>query len=85
MLHQTQNLSTSNDQQKYPHLANNQLSSIRPDTSDNLHLERGKMTRTRMLFLIALSIVSVAFAVPTPAHAQPGYGQQRITCSSNNG
>ncbi|HEX3372714.1 MAG TPA: DUF3011 domain-containing protein [Edaphobacter sp.] len=43
------------------------------------------MTRTRMLFLIALSIVSIAFAVPTAAHAQPGYGQQRITCSSNNG
>jgi len=43
------------------------------------------MTRTRMLFLIALSIVSIAFAVPTAALAQPGYGQQRITCSSNNG
>jgi hypothetical protein len=60
------------------------LSSIGFDTSDNLHLERGKMTRTRKLFLIALSIVSAALAVPTPAHAQPGYGA-RVTCSSNNG
>jgi CxxC motif-containing protein len=37
-----------------------------------------------MLFLIALSIISIAFAVPTAAHAQPGYGA-RVTCSSNNG
>jgi CxxC motif-containing protein len=43
------------------------------------------MTRTRKPFLIALSIVSVAFAVPTPAHAQPGYYAEKITCSSNNG
>jgi hypothetical protein len=45
------------------------------------------MTRTRKLFLIAAAIVSAAFAVPAPAHAQPGYGPQpfKITCSSNNG
>jgi Protein of unknown function (DUF3011) len=55
---------------------------IGPGSSDLLHLERGQITRTLKLLLIAASVLATVFAVP--AHAQPGYGQQRITCSSND-
>ena len=54
--------------------------------SDLLHLERGKMTRTPKLLLIAASAFAAALTASSPAPAQPGYGSQpRITCSSNNG
>jgi hypothetical protein len=44
------------------------------------------MTRTPKLLLIAASIFGAAVALPSPARAQPGYGQgSRITCSSNDG
>jgi hypothetical protein len=45
------------------------------------------MTRTPKLLLIAASVLAAAFAGPSSAPAQPGYGgqPQRITCSSNNG
>jgi Protein of unknown function (DUF3011) len=45
------------------------------------------MTRTPKLLLIAASVLAAAFAGPSSALAQPGYGgqPQRITCSSNNG
>ncbi|MEI9977497.1 MAG: DUF3011 domain-containing protein [Edaphobacter sp.] len=45
------------------------------------------MTHAAKLLLIAALLFAAAFALPTPAHAQPGYGygQQRITCSSNDG
>jgi hypothetical protein len=42
------------------------------------------MTRTPKLLLIAAFVLGAAFAAPTPAHAQPGYGA-RITCSSDDG
>jgi hypothetical protein len=64
----------------------------RPDTSDNLYLERGKMTRiTKVLFLAALSLTftslasSPAHAAPQAGYGQQGYGQQTVNCSSNNG
>jgi hypothetical protein len=56
----------------------------KPASATVFFSKRGKMTRIRMLFLIAASLVSAAFAIPAPAHAQPGYGA-RVTCSSNNG
>src|SRR5207302_8006043 len=62
-------------------------SSIGPDTSDNLPIERGKMTSTtKILFLAALSFIFAALA-PSSAHGalQQGYGQQTVNCSSNNG
>jgi DUF3011 family protein len=45
------------------------------------------MTRTPKLLLIAASVFIAAFAVPSSAPAQPGYGAPppRITCSSNDG
>jgi hypothetical protein len=44
------------------------------------------MTRITKILFIAASILVTAFGIPSPAHAQPGYGPQgRITCSSNNG
>jgi hypothetical protein len=44
------------------------------------------MTRTTKLFLTAAFVLGTAFAVPSSASAQPGYGQApRITCSSNDG
>src|SRR5271155_5204944 len=43
------------------------------------------MTRTPNLLSIAAILFAAAFALPQHASAQPGYGQQRITCSSNNG
>ena len=42
------------------------------------------MTRTTKLFLIAGFVLGAAFATPSRAHPQPGYGA-KITCSSNNG
>ena len=42
------------------------------------------MTRTQKFFLTAAFIFATAFAIPSTAHAQPGYGA-RITCSSNDG
>jgi hypothetical protein len=59
--------------------------------SDNLQLERGKMTRTKKLFFLATFLMAAACAMPSSAAAQPGYGQPgygsapRITCSSNDG
>jgi hypothetical protein len=54
-------------------------------TRDILHLERGKMTHTSKLLLIAASVF-VALTAPSSAPAQPGYGGgPRITCSSNDG
>jgi hypothetical protein len=56
--------------------------------SDYLHLERGKMTRTPKLLLIAAIALGTAAVAPSPAVAafQPGYGSSpRITCSSNDG
>jgi hypothetical protein len=52
-----------------------------------LYLERGKMTRTPKLLLLAAIAFATVCIAPTPAKAQPGYGppQQRITCSSNDG
>jgi Protein of unknown function (DUF3011) len=54
--------------------------------NDLLHSERGKMTRTLKLTLIAASLFVAALATPSSAHAQPGYGGggPRITCSSND-
>ena len=44
------------------------------------------MTSTIRLLLTAAFVLVSAFAVSSPAHAQPGYGPQgRITCSSDNG
>ena len=44
------------------------------------------MTRIAKILFIAASVLVTAFAIPSPAHAQPGYGPQgRITCSSDNG
>jgi hypothetical protein len=57
-------------------------------TSDYLHLERGKMTRLAKLLLMMAVALGTAYVAPSPASAafQPGYSQpQRITCSSNNG
>jgi hypothetical protein len=60
------------------------------DTSDSLHLERGKMTRIMKLLLIpAFAVVTTCIAPARSASAaafQPGYGGgPRITCSSNDG
>jgi hypothetical protein len=44
------------------------------------------MTRTIRFFLITTFVFTTAVAIPSFAHAQPGYGSgQRITCSSDNG
>jgi Protein of unknown function (DUF3011) len=43
------------------------------------------MTRTPKLLLISAVVLGAACAAPSPAAAQPGYGPQRITCSSNDG
>jgi hypothetical protein len=44
------------------------------------------MTRTIRLLLTAAFVLLTSVAVSSPAHAQPGYGQQgRITCASDNG
>jgi hypothetical protein len=53
----------------------------------SLHLERGKMTRITQLFLFGSLFYTTASIAPSPAHAafQPGYGQQTVNCSSNNG
>src|ERR1700742_3462626 len=59
-------------------------SCIGPDTSHSLHLERGKMTRTSKILLLAASVFGFVIAIPSTAHAQPGYSG-RITCSSNDG
>ena len=42
------------------------------------------MTRTIKCFLIAASVLGAVIAIPSTAHAQPGY-TGRITCSSNDG
>ncbi len=42
------------------------------------------MTRTVTLLLAAATVLGITLAIPTPAHAQPGYGG-RVTCSSNDG
>jgi hypothetical protein len=45
-----------------------------------------KMTRTSQLLLTVACVLGAAFAVPSSAAAQPGYGSgQRITCSSDDG
>jgi Protein of unknown function (DUF3011) len=53
----------------------------------NLILERGKMTRTTKLLLIATVLIAAAFSAPSVSTAQPGYGgpPPRITCSSDDG
>jgi hypothetical protein len=44
------------------------------------------MTLTIRLLLTAAFVLLTSVAVSSPAHAQPGYGQQgRITCASDNG
>jgi hypothetical protein len=43
------------------------------------------MTRTANFLLTAAFLLAAFLALPTPAHAQPGYGQQTVNCSSNNG
>jgi hypothetical protein len=44
------------------------------------------MTRTVKFFLTSVFLLITTFAIPTSAHAQPGYGSApRITCSSNDG
>jgi hypothetical protein len=43
------------------------------------------MTRTPKLLLISAVLLGAACAAPSLAAAQPGYGPQRITCSSNDG
>jgi hypothetical protein len=68
----------------YPHLAKRVPSSIGPDISHSLHLERGKMTPTSRILLFAASVLGAIIAIPSTAHAQPGYGG-RITCSSDDG
>jgi hypothetical protein len=67
---------------RYPHLASRHFK-----TSDDLYLERGKMTRITTLLLTAAALLAAACTVPSPASAQPGYGgpPPRITCSSNDG
>ena len=52
-----------------------------------IFLERGKMTRTPKLLLLAVIVFAAAYAAPAPAEAQSGYGQpqQKITCSSDDG
>jgi hypothetical protein len=49
--------------------------------------KEGKMTRTPKLLLLAAIAFMGAYAAPSTAEAQPGYGppQQRITCSSDDG
>jgi hypothetical protein len=77
----------------YPHLAKRAPSSIGPDTSDSLHLERGKMTRiTKFLLIVGLAFGAACVTPPSPsttafAAFQPGYGGggARVTCSSNDG
>lgn len=58
--------------------------------SEDLYLERGKMTRIAKLFLMAASFFAAGFVTSSAAHAQSygqGYGgpPPRITCSSNDG
>ncbi len=43
------------------------------------------MTRTTKLLLAAAFLLAAFIARPTPCHAQPGYGQQTVNCSSNDG
>jgi hypothetical protein len=43
------------------------------------------MTRTTSFLLTAAFLLAVFLALPTPAQAQPGYSQQTVNCSSNNG
>jgi hypothetical protein len=43
------------------------------------------MTHTTKLLLVAAIFIAAAFAAPSAATAQPGYGGPRITCSSNDG
>ncbi len=43
------------------------------------------MTRIAKLFFTAAFIFAALLVLPKPAHAQPGYGQQTVNCSSNDG
>jgi Protein of unknown function (DUF3011) len=62
-----------------------------PGTSDLLHSERGKMTRTMKFLLIAGIAFGTTCVAPSPSASaaafQPAYGgpPPRITCSSNDG
>ena len=67
-------ISTGNLPQ-YPHLARRNASVHRAQLQRHLYLERGKMTRTTRLFLIAAFVLGSLLSLSTPAHAQPGYGQ----------
>jgi hypothetical protein len=43
------------------------------------------MTRITKIVLTVASLLTAFIVLPTPVHGQPGYGQQTVNCSSNDG
>lgn len=43
------------------------------------------MTRITKIVLTVASLLTAFIVLPNPVHGQPGYGQQTVNCSSNDG